>query len=249
MSTPEPGMMFGSDGVKGTTTGLIFSDGMDEPQWEEFGRRLGKAESAYQWMVGDWWNFGNMAYGNRIHVVKSPAWTGPIYETCANCGWVCRAFESSLRRELLTFRHHKEILSLRITDPLLAEEILDWCEEPIKEGKKPHSVAKMKAEINRRLNPVYQKIRKTRQETKSNLDMKYIDLVGCIGSFIDHPTFDIPALVRVQAEFFGSPKMIEEELSNCRKAVAIINEFIQGLEDLRQTPPQLPQSGADLHND
>jgi hypothetical protein len=117
-----------NDGIKGTRTGLILPDDLTESKWEEVGSKLGDVATAYQWMVGDWWIFGEKKYGNRKHIVNSPTWTGPAFETCMNCGRVCRAFETSLRREVLTFKHHTEASALKITNPKLAEEILDWCE-------------------------------------------------------------------------------------------------------------------------
>ena len=87
-------------------------------------------------MYGDWWNFGENHYGNRKAFVEHPSWNGPPFETCATYGWVCRIFKASIRIEVLTFKHHRIIAPLMKADPELAKKILDWCEEPLKEGEK-----------------------------------------------------------------------------------------------------------------
>jgi hypothetical protein len=39
--------------------------------------------------------------------------------------WVCGQFETSRRREVLSFIHHREVAGLAPTD---ADRLLDWCE-------------------------------------------------------------------------------------------------------------------------
>jgi hypothetical protein len=218
------------NGVKATRTGLVFSDGINEVEWEEIGRNLGDVETAYQWMVGDWWIFGEQKYGARRHIVESPTWTGPAYGTCINCGTVCRAFKRPFRHGLLTFAHHQQIVPVRVSKPKLADEILDWCEEPLKKGKKkPRSVAKMKAEIKRCLNKHFEPMKKAKATPK---DFAYIEFMGPIEQFAEHSDFDIPAIARVQIELFGEPEILSEDLAACKKVVNRINNFLKEVNGL-----------------
>jgi hypothetical protein len=54
----------------------------------------------------------------------SEGWTGPAFQTCADAAWVSKRFETSCRRELLSFRHHKEVAAF---DAERADALLDWC--------------------------------------------------------------------------------------------------------------------------
>jgi hypothetical protein len=99
--------------------GLTIPEATTQEGWENIGRQLGRVESSYQFMVGDWWNFGDQKWGNRKHIVDSPSWSGPRYNTCRNCGWVRSAFKMSLRRDNLTFAHHQEITPLWVSNPSL----------------------------------------------------------------------------------------------------------------------------------
>ncbi len=54
---------------------------------------------------------------------------GPAYESCRAAARVARDFETSRRRDLLSFQHHCELAAL---PPDEAEALLDWCEETLK---------------------------------------------------------------------------------------------------------------------
>ena len=56
---------------------------------------------------------------------------GPAYESCRAAARVARDFETSRRRDLLSFQHHLEVAAL---PPDEANAMLDWCEET----PKPH---------------------------------------------------------------------------------------------------------------
>ena len=55
-------------------------------------------------------------YGERKAIVESPDWEGPALHTCQDYGWVARAFETSRRREVLSFKHHREALAIENRD-------------------------------------------------------------------------------------------------------------------------------------
>lgn len=118
-----------TDTIQLTRTSLVLSETLTENQWEEIGRGLGKIEQATQWWIGDWWAFGEHKYRDRKRLVESEGWTGPVFGTCMNAASVCRAFEeTSRRREVLSFWHHAEVASDRLSSDE-ADEILDWAED------------------------------------------------------------------------------------------------------------------------
>ena len=49
---------------------------------------------------GDWWAFGEHKYGDRKALVEREDWEGPAFDTCVKAAWVCKQFESLLRRRL-----------------------------------------------------------------------------------------------------------------------------------------------------
>ena len=67
--------------------------------------------------------FGDSRYGDRKAKVEAEDWEGPAFQTCADAAMVSRAFETSRRREVLSFTHHREVtpLSAEWQDKLLDE--------------------------------------------------------------------------------------------------------------------------------
>src|SRR5262249_55648987 len=102
-------------------------------------------ENCVSWWIGDWWAFGEHRYGSRKALVEADNWRGPAYQTCANAASVCRSFEPSRRREVLSFTHHAKVAGDDNADALL-----DWCEEAILETGKPRSVRALHEERERR---------------------------------------------------------------------------------------------------
>jgi hypothetical protein len=94
-----------------------------------------------QWLIGDWWRFGAYRYGERKQAVEGWGWLA--VETVQNYGHVCAKFETSRRREVLSFSHHAAVASL---DPAEADALLDWV---VAEGGR-RSVAALRHEVNRR---------------------------------------------------------------------------------------------------
>lgn len=118
---------------------------LTQRDWQEFGEALGKLKSSSQWWIGDWWAYGEHRYGDRKAIVESDDWEGARFETCKNYASVCRAFETSLRNDLLSFSHHAIVVSLPED---WRTKLLDWACEPLKEGKaKPHSVRALEQKV------------------------------------------------------------------------------------------------------
>ena len=76
-------------------------DDLSEDEWIEAGIILAKIGAGVTWWVGDYWIYGDKKYGDRKAIVDDPNWRGPSFQTCANAASVCRAFETSRRREVL----------------------------------------------------------------------------------------------------------------------------------------------------
>jgi N6-adenosine-specific RNA methylase IME4 len=124
-------------------------DGLSPEQWEAAGHCLLSVERSVMWWIGDWWAYGQAKYGERVNAVKE--WDGPAFQTCMDAAWVCRKFETSRRREVLSFKHHREVAS--IDDTVEADALLDWAEEPLRNGEcKPRPTRELRAEVNRRKN-------------------------------------------------------------------------------------------------
>jgi len=96
----------------------------DYDTWVKEGLSLQKDYSTYKWDLGDWWNRGHK-YGERKRLVDSDDWDGPSFSTCANTASVCKDFESSRRREVLSFGHHMETQGLPFSEQ---DKLLDECE-------------------------------------------------------------------------------------------------------------------------
>lgn len=95
-----------------TATGLELPDELTQDQWREAGMEIARTGSASKWWLGDWWKFADHRYGSRKEIVDSKDWDGPAFQTCKDAGWVASEFERSLRKDLLSFNHHKAVISL-----------------------------------------------------------------------------------------------------------------------------------------
>ena len=122
---------------------------MTEREWRAAGELLGKVERSVSWWLGDWWAFGVTRYGERKAIVQDEDWDGPELQTCKNAAAVCRTFETSRRRDVLSFNHHTEVASL---PPAEADALLDWGEEPIAQTGKPRPTRDLRAEVAKRRN-------------------------------------------------------------------------------------------------
>jgi len=89
-------------------------------EWREIGGQIQQIESGVMWWVGDWWRFGNQAYGERAaQVLDSESYS---YQTFKDAGWVAGRIERSRRRDLLSWSHHKEVAAL---EPKNQDRFLD----------------------------------------------------------------------------------------------------------------------------
>jgi hypothetical protein len=93
--------------------GVRFRADVSFEEWSRFGDALTRADSALMWVLGDWLVCGEAhkkAWGEKYTAVLAA--TGYSYQTGANALWVANAIEFSLRREKLSFEHHKVVAHL-----------------------------------------------------------------------------------------------------------------------------------------
>ncbi len=93
-------------------------------EWVSVGRALISTQKRLHWHLGDWWSSGKAAYGERAKVAAQGIF-GLEFQTLANIASVSRAFETSRRREVLTFGHH-EVVAAQPKD--VADTILEQAE-------------------------------------------------------------------------------------------------------------------------
>jgi len=130
-----------------TATSLELPAGLKSDEWEAIGLATGRLGYSIQWWLGDWWAFGEHKYGDRRALVEGPDWTGYRFQACADCAYVCRKFETSRRREVLTFAHHRNVAGLPKVE---ADRLLDWCEATIAETGQPRTIRELREERDRR---------------------------------------------------------------------------------------------------
>ena len=99
---------------------LEVPEAMSFEDWRAMGHRLCATERVINWWIGDWWNAGHR-YGERARLAAEGIFALG-FQTLANLGSVCRRFETSRRREVLSFAHHAEVVALPSAD---ADRLLD----------------------------------------------------------------------------------------------------------------------------
>jgi len=99
-----------SRGVWGAV-GLRLPEGMSFEEWQSVGDTLKAMERSVMWWVGDWLRFGETCYGETYSQALDV--TDSAYSTLANAKWVAEKYpDLSLRRENLSWSHHKEAAAL-----------------------------------------------------------------------------------------------------------------------------------------
>jgi len=83
--------------------------------WQAIGRRLFARERVINWWIGDWWAFGEHRYGERAKMAAEGIW-GLSFGGLQNLGSISRSFETSRRREDVSFTHHAEVAALPPAD-------------------------------------------------------------------------------------------------------------------------------------
>lgn len=94
-------------------------------QWVQMGRKLCASSQVINWYIGDWWAAGQHRYGARAKAAAEGIF-GKEFQTIANAASVSRAFETSRRREHLSWTHHAEVAAL---PPAEADSLLAKAED------------------------------------------------------------------------------------------------------------------------
>jgi N6-adenosine-specific RNA methylase IME4 len=103
---------------------LPLPDELTFDEWKAQGADLARVEKGVQWWVGDWWAFGQHHYGDRAKACAEGLF-GRSFGALRNAGSVARQFETSRRRDVLSYQHHAEVASL---PPGEADAVLDEAE-------------------------------------------------------------------------------------------------------------------------
>lgn len=104
---------------------LSLPDGLGFDAWQRIGQELCSREKVLNWWIGDWWAFGQHRYGERASIAGEAIF-GKGYGALRNIGSVARSFETSRRRDTLTYTHHAEVAAL---PPHEADALLERAEE------------------------------------------------------------------------------------------------------------------------
>jgi hypothetical protein len=131
-----PGLM---DRGSFTPCGWIAPASLSTEGWLQTGDAIRALERATPWLWADWYLAGG---DTRILPL---GWDGPERRTLENYAAVAKRFPISRRRELISFKHHAELVALPES---MQDELLDWCASP----QRP-SVRELRLEKARRLAP------------------------------------------------------------------------------------------------
>ncbi len=95
-----------------TQTGTQITRKSTQKEWETYGEILRRVDEAKQWAIGDWLCDGKQHYGDGLYK-RAAEITGLTEGTLRDYLWVAGGFELSLRKDKLTYNHHKEVASLK----------------------------------------------------------------------------------------------------------------------------------------
>ena len=142
MQAPDNALVRRDDGtltygdIQLTRIGIKFIEDLDLERWERLATMIGAANESMAWWIGDLFAYGERAgYGEAKEIA---ARYGYEPSTVYNFAWVARSVEFSLRREVLSFGHHKLVARMKPDEQrycLIEADAGDW------------SVARLRAEI------------------------------------------------------------------------------------------------------
>jgi hypothetical protein len=94
-----------------TPTGLQFHQDLSFDEWDALGQKLAPIGKSIGFILGDWINYGETAYGDKYKEALET--TGIPYQTLANYAYVARKVNFSCRQENLGFEHHAVVAKLK----------------------------------------------------------------------------------------------------------------------------------------
>lgn len=99
-------------------------------EWAALAKPLMNAGRSFGFIIGDWLNYGEKAYGKKYAEVVEK--TGMDYQTLRDWKWVAGAVELSCRQDNLSFEHHKAVAGL---EPPEQKKWLNLCREEMEKGQ------------------------------------------------------------------------------------------------------------------
>lgn len=91
-------------------TALLLPENLPLDSWKQIGEQIHVITDASAWWIGDWLRFGRDKYPDRYK--RAIGETSLQYQTLRNYAWVAGRFDSSRRRDRLSFQHHLEVAAL-----------------------------------------------------------------------------------------------------------------------------------------
>lgn len=104
---------------------LELPEGQSFDDWKALGEKLCSTERVLNWWIGDWWAAGEHRYGERAKAAAEGLFK-LSFGALRNAATVCRSFEASRRRDVLSWSHHVEVAAL---PPDEADAILDRAQD------------------------------------------------------------------------------------------------------------------------
>jgi hypothetical protein len=108
-----------------TPTGIEFHEELNFDEWKLLGIELGKADNAVAFMIGDWINYGEGRYGERIN--EAIKLTGLTRQTIWEYAYVTRRIQPFARAKDLDYSIHRTVAKLKT--PEEQKHWLDIAEE------------------------------------------------------------------------------------------------------------------------
>lgn len=96
-----------------TAQGLVVYDGypVNYEIWMEYGRSLRKVQGSLRWCIGDWLNYGELAYGEAYSQALND-WPDYALSSLQKCKYVAGTFPIAERRPGVTWSAHADVAKL-----------------------------------------------------------------------------------------------------------------------------------------
>jgi hypothetical protein len=123
----------GDGNIQINSLGVQFDGNIPEQAVDDLLQKFGSVARGCLFIIGDAINFAENRYGEKYdHWMQL---TGMEYQTLRNAAWVARKLELSLRRDNLTYDHHKLVARLH---PEEQKHWLDTAEEKGMSSRRLH---------------------------------------------------------------------------------------------------------------
>lgn len=146
-----------------TPIGLQIGNNATHEEWQQLGQILRRLDGSLQWLIGDWLVQGEMVWGESYEAIAQA--TGYDPKTLYQFKWVASNIQFSLRRENLTFGHHKLVVGLQPIQQqhwLIKADDAGWSISQLRAAMKPKADSPTLDIVTR----YQQKLREMRRELK-----------------------------------------------------------------------------------